>query len=249
MDITTIIICGLTLFSAAILQSAVGFGYALFATPILVWSGIPLQEVIVIIAMGTFIQSAAGVRSLREHIPWKHALTATALRVVWLIIGLLILKKLILLDVRYILFTVGSVVVLLVLLQLIFKPKPVEKIHWAYTFLAFSSSGIFAGTLGMGGPPLVLWVMAHDWPQEKTRAFYFATFLTFIPILILLMRILPGFGPLTKPIVTGLAFSPVIYAGSLLGLLIGKRMSKKRLYLLTCIFLMAMGVSAMLSSL
>jgi len=248
MDIFTVIICGLALFTAAIIQSAVGFGYALFATPILVWSGIPLHEVIVIIAMGTMIQSAAGVRSLRNHIPWKPALTATAFRVIWLIIGLLILKKLITLDLRYILFIVGSVICLLVVIQLIFKPKPIAKIHWIYTALVFSASGVFAGMLGMGGPPLVLWVMAHDWPPEKTRSFYFATFLTFIPILILLMSILPGFGPLSKPIITGLAFFPVIYAGSLIGLFIGNRISKQRLYYLTCLFLIAMGISVMISA-
>lgn len=249
MDIFTIIICGLTLYTAAIIQSSVGFGYALFATPLLVWSSIPLQEVIVIIAIGTFIQSAAGVRNLRSHIPWKQALVATALRVVWLVVGLLVLKKLITLDLKYILFTVGSVICLLVVVQLIFKPKPGAKIHWIYTALAFSASGIFAGTLGMGGPPLVLWVMAHDWQSQKTRGFYFATFLTFIPILIFLMSVLPGFGPLTRPIITGLAFFPVIYAGSLIGLLIGNRMSKSRLYNLTCFFLIAMGISAMVSAL
>ena len=249
MDAFTIIACGMILCIAAMIQATVGFAYALFATPLLVWIGIPLQQAIVIVSIGSMIQSVAGVRSLHALIPWKDALTATALSIIFLLIGLFILKKLIALDSRYILFTVGSALCLLVLFQLLYKPQPVTKIHWVYTALAFSLSGIFSGTVGMGGPPLVLWVMAHDWAPAKMRGFYFANFLTFIPIMIGLMCVLPGFGSMKKPVLTGLAFAPVIYLGSLVGMMIGDRISKKRLYNLTCIFLLATGISAMIASL
>ncbi|NOU36302.1 MAG: sulfite exporter TauE/SafE family protein [Kiritimatiellaceae bacterium] len=249
MSLITVILSGCVLGAAAVVQGSVGFGYALLATPLLVWLGIPLQQVIVMVAVGSLIQSFFGVRCLYASIPWRQAWIATGLRVVWLLAGLLILKKLITLDSRYIRFTVGAIICLLVGIQAVWKPKPVDKIHWGYTATAFSASGLLAGMVGMGGPPLVLWVMAHDWPPEKIRGFYFATFLTFIPIMIGMMFVLPGFGPLWMSVLTGLAFAPVIYCGGRIGLALGHRMSRKRLYCLTCVCLLATGISAMVSSL
>ena len=40
--------------------------------------------------------------------------------------------------------------------------------------LTFTGSGVLAGLCGMGGPPLVLWAMAHDWPTQRIRGFLFA---------------------------------------------------------------------------
>jgi hypothetical protein len=43
--------------------------------------------------------------------------------------------------------------------------------------IAFAAAALgLAGICGMGGPPLVLWAMAHDWPADKVRAFLFACF-------------------------------------------------------------------------
>jgi hypothetical protein len=101
----------------------------------------------------------------------------------------------------------------------------------------------------MGGPPMVLWVMAHDWTPAKIRGFYFANFLTFIPVMIGLMYALPEFGSLKRPVLIALAFAPVIGLGSYVGLKIGNRMSSVTLYNLTCIFLLITGISAIVSSL
>jgi uncharacterized protein len=248
MDANLIILAGIILGAAATVQASVGFGFALFSTPLLVWLGIPLQQVIVIVAIGSLTQSVFGVRRLHASIPWRQAWAATALRVLWLLAGLYILKNLITLDPRKIRFVVGAVLCVLVGLRMFWRPVPVERVHRLYTFAAFSASGLLAGMVGMGGPPLVFWTMAHDWPPEKIRGFYFATFMTFIPIMVGLMCILPWFGPLGSSVLTGLAFAPAVYLGSRIGLAAGARLSRQRLYALTCICLMATGISAMVSS-
>ncbi len=246
---SAIIFCGIILCLAAMIQAAVGFAYALFATPLLVWIGIPLHQVIVMVSVGSLLQSVAGVRSLHASIPWKEVGMATALSIVGLIAGLIILRQIISLDPRYILMIVGTALSVLVVVQLIFKPRQVDKVKWPYTVLAFLLSGVFSGTIGMGGPPLVLWVMAHDWEPAKIKGFYFASFLLFIPIMIVLMAILPGFGPLSKPILLSLAYFPLIYAGSLVGLKIGNQLSRRKLYVVTCIFLFITGISTIISAL
>ncbi|MFA5689829.1 MAG: TSUP family transporter [Kiritimatiellales bacterium] len=249
MDFITILLTACTLCFAAVIQSAVGFAFALFSTPVLIWIGIPLHKVIVIVAAGSMMQSFAGVRKLKAFIPWKDAIISTALRVIWLFAGLFILKHLVGLEARYIKLAVGSVLCLLVLIQYFWRPKPAETIHWIFSFIAFSLSGLLAGIAGMGGPPLVLWTMAHNWPPERTRGFFFATFLTFIPLQLMLLCLLPGIEPLWTTLLAGFAFAPVVVIGSSIGLALGRRMSRQRLYSVTCICLLLMGTVAIVSSL
>lgn len=248
MDLTTIILTSVVLAVAAMVQASVGFAFALFSTPLLVWIGIPLEKVIIMVAAGSLTQSIFGVRRLHASVPWRQAWAATLLRILWLLAGLYILKTLIACNPQYIRFVVGAVLCVLAGLRVFWKPKRVASIHWIYTFLAFSASGLLAGITGMGGPPLVLWTMAHDWPNEKIRAFYFATFMTFIPIMIGLMCLLPWFEPLWGSLLAGLAFVPAIYLGSRVGLMLGERMSADRLHVLTLACLEVMGISAMVSA-
>lgn len=248
MNLTMIILAGSILGAAAVVQSAVGFGYALFASPLLVWIGIPIHQVVVMVAVGSLIQSLIGARRLRASIPWSPIWKAMIFRIAGLLAGLFILRMLMGLDARWIRFSVGAALCLLVVIQAVWKPRPSGKSHRLGTIAAFSASGLLAGTVGMGGPPLVLWVMSQDWPPDKIRGFYFAAFLTFIPILIGMMLILPWFGPLGGPLLTGLAFAPAIYCGSRVGLFLGGRLSKPRLLVLTRICLIATGLSAMLFS-
>jgi uncharacterized membrane protein YfcA len=239
---------GLVLFAAAVIQGAAGLGYALFATPMLIWAGIPLDQVVVMVAVGSMIQCATGVRHLSESVPWRPALLATALRLIFVLVGVSILKRLILLDPVRLRLSIGCLLCLLVAVQYFWRPHPVHRVHPGWTFFAFSSSGLLAGMTGMGGPPLALWVMAHNWSQEKTRGFFFATFLTFIPLQLIMLFLTPGLGPLGKALLTAVAFSPLILLGSYIGLAAGKRISKKRLCDLIYICLLVSGVSAVVSA-
>ena len=248
MDVTTIILTGCVLAVAAMVQASVGLGFALFSTPLLVWLGLPLQQVIMMAGIGSLIQSIMGVRSLHASVPWRYVWVATALRLLWLVAGLLVLRKLVLLDPRHIRFTVGAALVLLVGVQMVWKPVPTEKVKWPWTAAAFSISGFLAGTIGMSGPPLGLWVTAHNWPAEKIRGFYFAVFMMTIPVMVGLMCVLPWFGPLWRTVLAGLAFAPAIWLGSRAGMAMGARLSTKRLHTLTRAILMAMGISAMVFS-
>ena len=77
----------------------------------------------------------------------------------------------------------------------------------------------------MGGPPLVLWVMAHDWANRKTRAFLYGSFGASMPLQIAVFGVALGW-PAVRGAVAGAAFSPAVVLGSLVGLAIGNRFSK-----------------------
>ena len=99
-------------------QSAVGFGYALFATPLLVWTGVPLPSLISLVATCAMIQAAIGARKLHATVPWRLSLTATAIRLASVIIGLLMLKRLVVLNTNHIRMVIGCILCLLAVIYL-----------------------------------------------------------------------------------------------------------------------------------
>jgi len=245
MELFDIVAAGVVIFLAGILQSVVGFGYALFATPLLVWIGLPLPGVITLVATCSLLQSMVGVRNLRAAVPWRLSLTATGVRFAGVILGLLMLKRLVVLDKDHIRAVIGVILCVLVAVQFLWRPHPVRKMHWSWAGLAFVGSGVLAGLCGMGGPPLVLWAMAHDWPTQKIRGFLFATFVTSIPIQIVLLALTFG-TPILWYAATGIALLPLVYAGSALGLPVGNRFAGPALRRVAYAVLFATGVSAII---
>lgn len=243
MELLHIILMGATLGVAGMLQSAVGFGYALFATPLLVWIGIPLPNIIALVATCSMIQSIIGVRKIHAFVPWRLSLTATVVRLAGVIFGVVILKKLVVYDTDSIRTVIGGILCVLVVIQLVWRPKHVASMHWGWAGFAFSTSGLLAGICGMGGPPLVLWLMAHDWGTQKTRGFLFAVFATAIPAQIILMVLTFGSSILLS-IALGFAFFPLVYLGTRVGLPIGDRMTKDNLRRFAYALLLLIGTSA-----
>lgn len=228
---------------AAAAQSAVGFGYALFATPLLVWIGIPLPNVITLVATCSMIQAIIGARTLRATVPWRLSLTATSVRLASVVVGLVLLKKLASLNPDHVRAVIGCVLCILVASQMLWRPVVVKALHWGWGGLAFVGSGLLAGAVGMGGPPLVLWSMAHDWSTQKTRGFLFAVFATSIPFQIVLLSLTFGRSILWYAVI-GIAFLPLVYLGAAMGLPVGNRMEKNRLRGIAYAILFAIGISA-----
>ena len=246
MELWEIITAGIIIFLGGMVQSIIGFGYALFATPLLLWLGIPLQDVIVLVSTSSMIQACTGVMKLRDEVPWRLSIKATVIRLLSLGLGLFFLKKLVGGSLTYVKIVIGGMLTLLVLVQLLYRPAPVKTTHPRWDLLAFIASGVIGGTCGMGGPPLVLWATAHDWSSEEVRGFLFAVFMTSIPVQLLLMGFTFGFSILLN-VVWGIVCLPLIYLGTSLALPIGTRLGIEKLRLLTYIVLLVIGVSSMIA--
>jgi len=112
--------------------------------------------------------------------------------------------------------------------------------------VAFSLSGVLQGVAAVGGPPLVLWVMAHRWSNRQTRAFLFSTFLLTMPYQLLYLYV--HFGPgLLPTMVTGLLFSPLVALGSLTGIRLGNTLPKPLLRKLAYAALLLMAALSILA--
>ncbi len=250
MDFLDIVAVGAVLGFAALIQSAVGFGFLLFAIPLILWIGFPLPAVVTLVSTCSTVQAALGARHLRASVPWRLTLTATVVRLIAVVIGLFLLTKIVKLDVNYIKLVVGGIVGLIVIVKLLFQPQPVEKLHWGWTGFTFVVSGLLSGICGIGGPPLVLWATAQNWATNKVRAFLFAVLAISTPIqIILLIRLGPKLGvELFWYVVIGIAFFPVAYLGYAVGLPIGDRMRKRRHRLIADIILLLVAASTVLGA-
>lgn len=96
----------------------------------------------------------------------------------------------------------------------------------------------------MSGPPLVLWVMAHDWSTERIRGFLFAWFLSLVTLQLALLY--AHFGrDVLQGILLGGVLSPAVLGGSLTGLRLGDAFSKPVLRRLAYTVLLAIALNAM----
>ncbi len=244
-DPVTIILLMIVVCFGGVMQSAVGFAYALFATPLLVLIGIPLPSTIVIVATCSLVQSIFGALHLRAHSPWRIAAVALVIRLSATAIGILWLKRLATLPMDDIRLIVGVVLCLLVTVQWLIRVKPADHLHPAWAGLAFTSSGLLSGLVGMGGPPLVLWAMGHNWSNEKTRGFLFTVFMVSLPAQLVMLYFTFGRAVLTD-LRTGLFLSPVVVLGAVIGMPIGNRLSRGTLRNIAYVILLILGLIAVI---
>lgn len=237
-----LLLAGIICFSSMV-QSAVGFGLALFATPLILQMGVPLPSVIIIMLVCSMSQSIMGLFRLRQPVQWKLLSMAVSVRSIGIIGGICILKFLLVTKADDIKTIVGYILCLLVVLQLLCKQHPAERLHWGWGGLAFTTSGLLTGVCGMGGPPLVLWVMAHDWSTKKIRGFMFGILIASAIFQIILMRIFFG-DIIYKDILIGVCLAPVVYLGVHIGLPLGHKMSKKTLRRVAYVILLGIAIAS-----
>ncbi|MFW6146145.1 MAG: TSUP family transporter [Planctomycetota bacterium] len=235
-----------TLMFASVVQSSVGFGMGLVAIPTLVWLGFDLVEAIAITMTGSFVTSLISVHSLRRDVPWRPVGLCVSLRTVGLLAGIVALWYLDGLDTARVKQVLGVVLAVVVLGQWLWRVRPRERIGWGWTLPAFLISGVMAGAVGMGGPPLVLWVMAHNWSAKRTRAFTLCSFLVLQPVMMALL--VATFGAAAfRAILAGTIGVPALFLGTAVGLRLGRRISRSLLQKLAFTLLLLLALSSALS--
>lgn len=245
MNVHQILCALLIVLLGGVLQGMVAFGFGLLSVPLLLSVGLPMPTVLTISAICTIVQAGNGVHHLSHAVPWKVVLYSVAVRVVTLFLGIYVLRYLVGYPVASIKFWVGLVMLLMMVLQMSWRPQPRAKLHHGWDVAAFLTSGFTGGLCSMGGPPLVLWVMAHDWTAERTRAFLFAAFMSLVPLQLAILYWTFG-ADVLRGMALGLALSPAVLLGSLAGLRIGSRFSKPLLRRMAFLVLMAIALSSMI---
>jgi uncharacterized membrane protein YfcA len=241
-----ILSAGVVLILGAMLQSAVGFGFGMFAIPLLLLMGAEPYEAIVILSICGTVQTLIGMWSLRAHIAWRRALQLIALAGLMLPLGVWTLWAI---DTHVSKETIrqifGGIVLVVLLTQMIARVKPRDHLHWGWGALATSLCGCMSGLSGMGGPPLVMWVMAHTWSTDRSRVMLYTVFTGLTPFQIGAMCY--TFGPrVIDAVGVGAAVTPFALIGIIPGLWIGKRIPKPKLRIASYIVLLLVSLYAIL---
>ena len=246
MGTEQLIIAAVILFFSSMTQAMIGFAFNLIAIPLLIWTGFSLAEAVVLTSIPIFVQLTTNAWKLRDAIVWKDVIPAALIRYITLPIGIALLYVINNLDTAYIKQLVGVMLLLILATQIFVTFKPRESLHFVWTVLAFGLSVIMLGMLGMGGPPIVLWLMAHHWEPKRTRAFITTVFLFASPVQIILLY--GKFGSeLSHAFVWGIAATPIVIISALIGVKIGNSFDRDRLKKAVMFFLFLTAVISILS--
>jgi len=231
-----------------LVQSSAGFGFGLFALPILLFLGFDLPHSVMIVVTGSAIQKITAVTYLRKDVDWKGLLPYMLTGLAALPLGVYLMYQVSFLSQPQAKQIIGICIFSLVLLQWRRVRSTGESVHAGWGYLAGFFSGILNGLANIGGPPLVLWILAHGWSNEKMRVTALAFSLVFVPFQVGLMVL--GFGvPILESLWKTTLLTPVILLGSWVGLRIGDGFSKDNLRLYMRLLLLVIAVSSVLGPL
>ncbi len=227
-ELSSLALQGGILLFCAFVQSAVGFAFSLFSNALLLLSGLALPETVLLSTLASTLQRLSMTFTLWRHVPWRTTLPLSGVCLLTLPLGILSLRYCAGLDVAWVKAGMGAVVLLLLLLQTAWKVRPRPSLHWGWGALAAAASGWLTGLANIGGPPLLLWIHAHDWPNERTRVTIMPITLLLVPFQLTLL--LSHFGTDLLPGRAQVAvIAPAVLAGTALGLAAGRRLSRQRL--------------------
>lgn len=228
------------------IQSASGFGFALFSVPLLLLIGCRSYEAIVLVSVAAAGHALVGVFLLRRHVNWARVLAMILIACAAQPFGVAVLGVLADQDRATVRRVFGAIVLLALVLQVALRVQPRERLPAWVMVAALLASGFMGGLSGMSGPPVVLWVMAHRWSNPESRATLWAYFGGTTPVQLALLW--HEFGtPIIHAAGLSVALVPATIIGMLPGLWIGHRISKPKLRTVSVLILAAIALYAILS--
>lgn len=173
----SVVVVALAVFAGATLQSALGFGFALVASPALLLVLSPPQALTVLLLLGPPVNLliAVGERHRRWHVQTRLLWVLLLGAVPGIAVGALLLP---LLGRRPLQVVVG-LVVLVAVGQQARAPSTDEAARQAPTAATAAvglATGVLTTSTGTNGPPMVLWISRLRLPAAQQRDTLFAAF-------------------------------------------------------------------------
>jgi uncharacterized protein len=221
-------------FLSAMLQRASGFGFALFATPLLSFS-MPVTLAVIVVSLVAFPAGLTNLYELRSHVD--------RYKVRWIVLWSLFGMPLGLLAHRYVSDRAMRVVLaaaVIVAALLLFSGARIRSHHAKRAdAVAGFLSGVLNTSTGTNGPPLVAVLAGQDTAPDTFRANLAAIFTSSGVIAIALFAI---DGLITqRSLVLFLAGLPMVFAGRYFGATVAKRLDAESFRRLVLGLLLATG--------
>ncbi|TWU36608.1 Sulfite exporter TauE/SafE [Novipirellula aureliae] len=227
-------------------QSAAGFAAGLVAIPALMWLGNPIPEAQTALLIATIPQNLWGLWTFRGSVELSTVAWPGLTRIAFVPIGLAGLQMLETYSFETLRQIVGGAVLIATITIILFHPTPKAKLHPIWACFVFPLSGFLQGFVGMGGPPIVFWVHAHDWDTRRSRAFLFSVFM--ISLFPALGFLYARFGVrIVEPALMAIATTPLLLLSSFVGLKVGTWLGRDRLRTVTLGLLLVIGLSGLVA--
>ena len=231
----------------ALIQGAIGFAFGIFSIPLLVFIGMPLEQAITLVLGLVVIQTLASVWRNRADIPWSEVIAISIPRFLSVVLGVYLLRYVrqhwSATDIKQM---IGVCLLAVIAVQIWIRPQPRNRLSAGWTWLAGIASGTMAGLTGMGGPAIVLWVVAHDWTSHKSRLLMWCAFSLMVPWQLAVTYHRFG-APVLKSAALGVAYIPIVVLATMLGTRIGNHISQARLRVIAYTVLAGVGLASVVS--
>ncbi|MFJ7684668.1 sulfite exporter TauE/SafE family protein [Peribacillus butanolivorans] len=225
---------------ASILQSSTGFGFSIMATPFLLMLFQP-QEAIQINIILSLVISISLILKIRNDIDFILLKRFILGSIVGVPLGVLIFV-----SININALKLGVSILLLILTLLLignFRVNPTQ----FRDFIVGGISGVLTTSIGMPGPPLLLYFTGTDTEKGKLRATTLAFYL-FIYFISLISQII--FTGTNKVIWESSLYAiPIVFLGLYIGQIIFKRLNQRVFRIFTYILLIFTGIYLLLESL
>ncbi|MGY0693383.1 sulfite exporter TauE/SafE family protein [Virgibacillus sp. FSP13] len=236
----TIILFSVIILFAAILQTSTGFGFSIMATPFLLLLFEP-REAIQINLILSLVISCALIWKIRKDIDTGILKRFILGGIIGLPIGITIFLTM---DMTWLKLGI-SVIILLLTILLILHFRIGQTSQRDFTIGALS--GAFTTSIGMPGPPILLYFSGTETTKEKLRGTTLAFYL-FIYSVSLLIQV--TFAGTTKVIwQSSLIALPLVIIGLFLGQLLFKRINQQVFQTITYVLLLFTGIYLLIQQL
>lgn len=225
---------------ASILQTSTGFGFSILATPFLLLLFKPMEAIQINLILSLFI-SVALLTKIKEDIDYgilkRFIIGSTA----GLPLGIMVF---LFLDVKNLMLGIGLIILGLTLLLLL-KFRITQTKGKDITIGGLS--GMLTSSIGMPGPPLLLYFAGTDTEKAKLRGTTLAFYL-FIYLMSLIFQVI--FTGTNKTIWLSSLFAlPVVFIGLFLGQLLFKVINQNFFRIFTNIILLFTGIYMLIEGL
>lgn len=218
---------------ASILQTSTGFGFSILATPFLLLLFKPMEAIQINLILSLFI-SLALLTKIKEDIDYGILKRFIIGSIAGLPIGIMVF---LVLDVKNLILGIGLIILGLTLL-LILKFRIAQTKGKDITVGGLS--GMLTSSIGMPGPPLLLYFSGTDTKKAKLRGTTLAFYL-FIYLMSLIIQVI--FTGTNKTVWLSSLFAlPVVFMGLFLGQLLFKVINQNFFRIFTYIILLFTGI-------
>ncbi len=249
MDIALLLLLSAVTFVAALIQGAVGIGFALFVTPIFltVFNSVIAVQVVIFV---TLVTALAILPKIYQHIPKPLLLRLVIGNAIGALIGVEIYRMA---NVTSLKLGAGVIVTLLAIYLIATSKKrdgdgndvPVGLL--GIDLGVGVATGIMTTTLGMTGPAVALYLTYLHATKQATRSAIFGLFVFGYTFGLLAQAMLVGIEASTW--MWAIALSPAAYIGTLAGDKVSNKLNPKVFRMLILGVLIASGIAAIISAL